>query len=96
MVIMKQDVDRLSIEELKDTHQVWWDARFSEFLWRHLQQHEGDSILDIGCGIGTFFEQMMTLFRKKSYFIGVDLDYERLRVASQRINKLEFPQNFRD
>lgn len=84
---MKQDVDRLSIEELKDTRQAWWDARFSEFLWRRLQQHEGDWILDIGCGIGTFFERMIARFQKKTYFIGVDLDYERLRIASQSINK---------
>ncbi len=79
---MATDVDKLSVEELRDSRASWWSQEFDDFLWSSIADVLPGSVLDVGCGIGTLENHLAPRIPPGTKLIGVDIDVRRLGIAA--------------
>jgi len=79
---MHTDVDRLSVEELRNSRAAWWSAEFDDFLSSAVDHVLPGRLLDVGCGIGTFEHRFGPRSPSGTAIVGTDIDTRRLGVAA--------------
>jgi ubiquinone/menaquinone biosynthesis C-methylase UbiE len=57
---------------------AWWSPEFSDFLWSALAEVRPATILDVGCGIGTFAGRLASRFPCGGRVTGIDIDPARV------------------
>ena len=82
---MRTDVDRLSVQELRESREAWWSTEFDDFLWSALVEVSIGPVLDVGCGTGTLAQRLMPRLPPGTKCVGVDVDVSRLVAASRGI-----------
>jgi SAM-dependent methyltransferase len=82
---MRTDVDHLSAQELRESREAWWSTEFDDFLWSAFVQVSSGPILDVGCGIGTLAQRLVSRLPLGAKCVGVDVDLSRLVAASRGV-----------
>jgi ubiquinone/menaquinone biosynthesis C-methylase UbiE len=79
-----------SSAEIYDTrYKEIQDQKYQEILSR-VDFSESESIIDIGCGTGTFLGIIMQLVDGNSRLVGVDLSYEMIKIAHEKFPEIDF------
>lgn len=104
-----KNVDRLSADQLKQSRETWWNIQFSRLLNDKLSIQPRDRVLDAGCGLGTFYQKLISDFSLSFEYFGIDIDADRIKLAKSEladqtnatflvgdIFKLPFQENYFD
>lgn len=76
-----QGIDRLSVQELRDSREAWWTERFTDFIWSQIKDHIGGRSLEVGCGTGVLSQRLGGRLPADRLLVGIDLDPVRVEVA---------------
>ncbi len=79
---MRTNVDKLSVQGLRDSRAAWWSEEFNHFLSSAVEHALPGRLLDVGCGIGTFEHHFAPRSPSGTAIVGTDIDTERLAVAA--------------
>jgi arsenite methyltransferase len=66
-----------------------WSAPFGRLLLENMPMKAGATVVDIGFGTGFPLIELSQRFGKHSRIIGIDIWEEAIRLAKQRIERLE-------
>lgn len=91
---MPREIDALTSSTLKHVRDRWWDQRFTDFLYDHLQPRAGRRVLDVGCGGGTA-EINLGLSRPEDLrLVGIDSVRSRAYDALSTTRDRNLPASF--
>lgn len=65
------------------TNTRYGDNDLSSWLIDHLKPREGEHVLDVGCGDGSYLRQVASLVKKDNYCVGIDYDGEMIDKAKE-------------
>ncbi len=73
----------------------WWNADFLKLMAKRWKLEQCESVLDVGCGVGHWSEQLFRVLPSHTQITGLELDPKWVDAAPARFAKNRFADRFR-
>lgn len=78
---------RHSEEFFTEARDLWWNADYLDLLKKRLRLSLAKKALDVGCGVGHWASIVASLIPKSATIVGVDIEPEWIKEATERTLK---------